>query len=354
MGGGSKSTTTQTNSPPSWAQPLFEQSAGEASRLYNQGAGVNTYLGSTVAPLGDTTMLGVNQLANAGQGWDTAGTRNLFQGVGASAVSPSYSEQHLGQVASGQDNPFFEEALQGQLDKTAAQVQSQFSGAGRYGSGANTGVLTDRLGDIRSTAMANQWNQNIQNQLAATGQMDTSRLAGLGLGMGAAGAMSELDQRNFENRLAGAGATLQAGQIVDQNAQAQLQDEVRKFYELSGEDWQRLGLLQAAASGAAGPYGTQNATSRTSSSPGIGGILSGVGSAVGGLKSTIRLKENIRLIGKANGVNVYEFNYLKQPDKWVGVVAEELPIWHEALRMEPDGYLAVDYRKLGFQMGRVA
>lgn len=279
MGGkSSTSTTKQEASPPSWAEGLFRRSAQDAMNLYESGAGGNTYLGSTVADLSDTTMQGVNQLANAGQAWDTSGTRPLFQQIGAASASPTYAEQNLSRIASGQDNPYFEEALQGQLDKSAAQVQSLMSGAGRYGSGAHTGVLANELGGIRSNAMARQWNQNIQNQLAATGQMDSARFGGLDRAFGAAGAMAGLDQQNFENRLAGAGATLQAGNILDTQSQRQLQDEINKFYALDNQDWTRLGMLQSAAAGAAGPYGSQLATSRTTQpfNPfGIAGALMG-------------------------------------------------------------------------------
>lgn len=271
--------STQESKPPAWAQPLFSQSADEASKLYNSGVGGNTYTGSTVAPLSGTTMGGINQLATAGANTNTAGTRPLFQGLGASAVGPSYSEQNLAGIASGQDNPYFEQALEGQLGKTADQVQSQFSGAGRYGSGANVGALTDSLGNIRSSALSNQWNQNIQNQLAASGQMDAAKQAGLGLGLQATGAMANQDQQQFQNALTGAGATLQAGGLLDQQAQKQLADQVSQFYAKDNQDWTRLGLLQQAAAGSAGDYGTQ--TGHSSSSNPLG-VLSAAGGLMGG------------------------------------------------------------------------
>lgn len=266
MGSKSSKTTTE-NKPPAWAAPLFQTSASEAMKLYKQGVGGNTYLGPTVADLSDTTMQGVNQLAQAGQAWDTSGTRPLFQQIGAAAAGPSYAEQNLAQIASGQDNPYFEEALQNQLNKAGSQINSLMSGAGRYGSGAHTGVLASELGGLRTQALSDQWNRNIQNQLAAAGQMDASRLAGLGLGLQSADRMAGLDQQNFQNRLAGAGATLQAGSILDEQAQKQLMDEVAKFYALDNEAWTRLGMLQAAAAGAAGPYGTQVAQSRKPFNP---------------------------------------------------------------------------------------
>lgn len=266
----------QTNSPPAWAEPLFRQSATEAQNLYNSGVGGNTYTGPTVADLSSTTMSGINSLAQTGANTNTAGTRPLYQGIGASAVGPSYSEQNLGQIAAGQDNPYFEQALQGQLDKTASQVQSQFSGAGRYGSGANVGALTDSLGNIRSSALSNQWNQNIQNQLAANGQMDAAKQAGLGLGLQATNAMSAQDQQQFQNALTGANAQLQAGGLLDQQAQRQLSDQIAQWYNQDNQDWTRLGLLQQAASGAAANYGTQTGSSSSSNPAGVLGAAAGL------------------------------------------------------------------------------
>ncbi len=372
---GTSTSSTQTNSPPAWATPLFEQSATEAQNLYNSGAGGNTYTGSTVAPMSGTTLSGINQLAQAGANTDTSGTRGLFQDIGSAAVSNPYEDRlgnlahnidtqdtHAQNVSSGNfsgllnsfgaptsaqtnlqgmangsylrnGNPYFNSALQGQLDQTANQVQSQFSGAGRYGSGANTGVLTNSLGNIRSGALSNQFNQDTQNMLAANTQIDQARqgmagnqlaaasgVAGIatgnadrslqsqtgnadralagntlqgnllssagnmyGQGIGqaqtAANSMAGLDQQNFTNSLTGANAALQAGGLLDQNAQRQLSDQIGQWYATDNQDWTRLGLLQQAAAGAAGDYGTQ--TGHSSSSNPMA-ALGAVGSLFGG------------------------------------------------------------------------
>lgn len=271
--------SSQESKPPAWAQPLFEQSATEASNLFNSGSGGNVYTGNTVAGLSDTTMGGINALNNAGANTNTAQTRPLFQGIGAAATGPSYSEQNLGDMASGSylknGNPYFNDALKGQLDDTAAQVQSQFSGAGRYGSGANTGVLTSQLGNIRSNALSDQFNRDSQNMLAANGQMDSSKLAGLGLGLQATNAIAGQDQNQFQNALTGAGAQLQAGGLLDTQAQKQLADQVSQFYAQDNADWNRLGLLQSAASGAAGDYGMQSGKSSSMNPAAIAGSLFG-------------------------------------------------------------------------------
>lgn len=380
----SKTTKSETeNKPPEWATPLFTQSATEAQNLYNSGSGGNTYQGSTVAPLSGTTISGINQLAQAGANWNTSGSRPLFQQIGTAAASnpftnyltnaaasagrPSYSEQNLAGIAAGQDNPYFEQALKGQLDKTAAQVQSQFSGAGRYGSGANTGALADSLGNIRSTALSNQWNTNIQNQLAANGQMDSARLqgqtlqgnllsnagnlysTGVGQAQNAAQSIANLDQQQFTNRLAGANATVQAGNMLDTQNQQQLADQIAQWYANDNQDWTRLGLLQAAAAGSAGNYGTQTQIARQPI--GIGGILSGLG----GLKSSdARLKDNIVPVGYRNGHVVWEFTYKGSVERFRGVMAQfVLDMQPEAVVTGADGFYAVDYDMVGFPMERI-
>lgn len=353
---GSKSTKQTTeNKPPEWATPLFSQSASEAQKLYASGSGGNTYTGSTVAPLSGTTMGGINQLAQAGANWNTGASRPLFQGIGAAAAGPSSSQNNLAAYARGDyldpaKNPYFSGALQDQLDKTASQVQSQFSGAGRYGSGANVNVLTDTLGKTRTAALSDQFAREQANQFAANAAIDSNRLQGLGLAQNAAQSIANQDQQQFQNRLAGAGATVQAGNMLDAQAQAQKADEVAKWYAEDNQDWARLGLLQAAAAGSAGNYGTQVATTRQP--VGIGGILSGVGGLLG--KSDARLKENIVPVGYRNGHVLWEFTYKGSPERFRGVMAQlVMDKQPEAVVMEADGFYAVDYAALGFPMERI-
>lgn len=312
------SKTTQENKPPAWATPLFTKSATDAGKLYDSGVGGQTYQGSTVSDLSGTTMQGINQLAQAGQGWDTSGTRPIYQGIGGAAVNnpfmsklaatankagqPTSAATNLqdyasGKFLNGEGNPFYRQRLEQDIGDSNALIQSQFSGSGRYGSGANQNTIAKNTSNMLLSGLESDYNRQQANQFAATGQIDAANQNALGLqgnmlanaggmystGLGqaqtAADSMSGLDQRNFQNKLTGAGATLQAGGIVDQQAQKQLSDEVAKWYANDNQDWTRLGMLQSAAAGAAGPYGTQVATSRQP--VGIGGILSGLGGLMG-------------------------------------------------------------------------
>lgn len=335
------STTKQTteNKPPEWARPLFEQSASVAQNLYNSGSGGNVYQGQRVADLSGTTQGGITGVSNAAAAWDMPGYGNML----AQAQQPTSAQTNLADMASGKNllaNPFFEDALRGQLDKTAAQVQSQFSGSGRYGSGANNAVLTGELGNIRSNALYNQFNADTQNMLAANNMIDNSRAQNFATQLG-------IGNQAFQNQLAGASAQIGAGQVIDQNAQDKADAAMNKWNEEDMRDWTRLGLLQAAASGSAGNYGTAVTTAKQPGNP--LGIIGGVGSAL--TKSDARMKENFAAVGVKNGHVLWEFNYRGSPQRFRGVMAQmvmdDAP---NAVVMEPDGFYAVDYAALGLEM----
>jgi len=259
-----KSTTTKStseNKPPEWAKPLFEQSASEAQGLFNSGAGGNVFQGQTVAGLGQNTQSGIGNVMSGGADYG-----NLL----AQAGQPSSARTNLSGMASGQNlmsNPFFNEALQGQLDSTAAQVQSQFSGSGRYGSGANTGALTNSLGNIRANALSNQYNQDVGNMLTANQMIDGSNAQSIASQLG----VDQAQMGRAQNQIG-------AGQIQDQNEQAMLNADMARFYETDMKDWNRLGLLQKTAAGSAGNYGMSRQQETVPGNPfstagGIGSLL---------------------------------------------------------------------------------
>ena len=63
-----------------------------------------------------------------------------------------------------------------------------------------------------------------------------------------------------------------------------------------------------------------------------------------GGRSDIRLKEDIKLIGKSpSDINIYEFKYIGEEGKYEGVMAQEVP-W--ASSIADNGFLWVDYTKL--------
>lgn len=71
------------------------------------------------------------------------------------------------------------------------------------------------------------------------------------------------------------------------------------------------------------------------------------------LFSDVRLKEDVKLVGKENGINIYEFKYKGKPERYRGVMAQEVrEVIPEAV-IEKDGFLAVDYDKIGIEFKEV-
>lgn len=65
-----------------------------------------------------------------------------------------------------------------------------------------------------------------------------------------------------------------------------------------------------------------------------------------------RLKENIVWRGtSSSGLNIYEFSYLGKSTRWLGVMADEVQeVRPDAVTSLAQGYLGVDYSKLGLQL----
>lgn len=98
-------------------------------------------------------------------------------------------------------------------------------------------------------------------------------------------------------------------------------------------------------------------------SQGGGSPLMGLaGAALGGWAqsgfaglSDRRAKENIEQVGEyPNGLPKYEFNYIGDPVRYRGVMAQDVePLYPEAIVHTGEGFMAVNYRALGIEMERV-
>lgn len=83
------------------------------------------------------------------------------------------------------------------------------------------------------------------------------------------------------------------------------------------------------------------------------GNLGGSAISAATLFSDERLKENIELTANEKGFNIYEFNYKGDSKRYRGVIAQEVKNIMPDAVVEIDGYLAVNYDKIGLQMTEV-
>jgi hypothetical protein len=201
MGGKSSTTqsTSSTTAPWAAAQPALTGILDQLTPLI-QNSG-----------LSGTSQNAISELqANAQQGNPyadqiSAFTQNLLNGGGAndqagniSGALDTYRSQ-LTPYASGSmvgNNP----ALQAQLDTIMSDVgnsiNSQFAAAGRDLSGANQQAYGRGVAQGIAPVLANQYNQDVQNQLTAAGQL-------YGAGNTSAGLLSGLNQQGLTNQLQG-------------------------------------------------------------------------------------------------------------------------------------------------------
>lgn len=170
------------------------------------------------------------------------------------------------------------QALQSQLntvsDDISKRVNSMYAGAGRDFSGANLNSLSRGIMEGTAPILANQYNQDIQNQLAAAGQL-------YGAGNTTSGLLSGLTQQDLANRSAGIEASTMAQQARDSAANQLLSIESQR----RGIPVQNYSNLLGTIAPVAQAFGTTNQTTTTTQPVGqqiLGGVLGGLG-LLGGL-----------------------------------------------------------------------
>ena len=303
---GGKSTTTKSeNNPPKWAQPLFEMSAQDAAKLYENGKGFSVYGGDRVANLNQmqkNALHGMGGMADMASNmaygvnrWNDMynQTGDLTNGINyglkkyndiyGQTKGPSYAEQNLGDIAAGKslmNSPEFRDMLAQQSSEIGNQVNLAAAGAGRYGSGMHTGTLGNEIGNFQREALVQNYANETQRQLAANAMMEQQRMGRLGMGLDTTNALAAANQAKFGNRAQALGMGMNAQQALDaqrqqrfQNIatgnqmglqagtfrqgqrQAEMDARMQAWKERDMRDWTRLGALQSAAAGAAGPYG---------------------------------------------------------------------------------------------------
>jgi hypothetical protein len=109
-----------------------------------------------------------------------------------------------------------------------------------------------------------------------------------------------------------------------------------------------------------GGFGNLGSMFKGSGQPGggLGGQAAGVGGTINnvvGQFSDIRLKEDIERIGTRAGHNWYRFRYVWDEPGTVreGVMAHEVKVTHPEAVGQSQGYLTVDYAKLGIEHAAV-
>ena len=229
----------------------------------------------------DLARLGLaGQFASTGAGFEAQNIANM---LGATQAQTGFDAQNIAnqlaaiQQSTGLDAQNIANMLGATGAQTAFDAQNITNQLGAAQSQADIGqtILALRQALAGDIFGANQ--QNFQNQFG--GAQEAAGLSNLGLqnALGFMGALPTIQQnRTFAPQL-----QMQAGAVQDQYNQQLINDMISQFYQQDMQPWTRLGALQAAAAGAAGPYGM--AYQKQQENSGLLGILGDVASIFAGM-----------------------------------------------------------------------
>lgn len=344
MGGKSSSDTTQSSSTQPWAAAM-----PTINGLFGQ---VNNQLNATGLSGNESNALDT-LTANAQQGNPYAGlignyATNLLQGGGATDQSGNLNSNYQRYVA--QTNPLasntnydpystpgFKDAINTMTNDITSGVNGSFAAAGRDFSGANQQALSRGLSQGLAPTIASQYNQNVQNQQGAAGNLYNA-------GNTTSGLLTGLQQQSLANKGAGVTAASTALDAQNYGANQQLAIEAQR----RGIPMQALGLLAQIGIPLAALGTNTNGQSHTdnqmSGAQQFATIAGGVGS-LGKLFSDKRLKVDIEPVGELfDGQTIYRYRYLDSPIFHIGVIAQDVEKVIPEAVAETHGFKMVDYK----------
>jgi hypothetical protein len=359
LGGTSKSETKQQSETNPWAP-----AQGTLTGILGQ---LNSYLPQTGITNAQTNALNtieqnganVGQYAPAVQDY----TKNLLGGGGAMNQAGAINQNYLDYQKAMQplasntnynpyDTPGLKDALSTLTSDITNRVNGSFAAAGRDFSGGNSQALGRGIMQGIAPTIAAQYNQNVQNQQGAAGNLYNAGNTNSGL-------LSGLQQQDLSNRGAGL-ASIGAGQeALNSGASNTLAAEAQRL----GIPLQNLGLLAQIGVPIAGLGGTSSGTSNTTNqmsgaqqfgmiANGLTGLFGGGGQGGGGsiagmakFFSDRRLKEDVEQVGTLfDGTPVYRYRYIGQPAFQIGLMAQDVERETPEAVEEINGFKAVDYK----------
>lgn len=363
-GGGSapaSQTVTQVQQIPQFEQDFAQSNEDIAASIASQP--YPTYQGQLIAGFTPQQTAGMNMAGQAATAYqpDVNAAENMTMNAANSTWNPATAAQYMSPYAMAAMAPQIQQ-LQQQAGIQNNQLAGQATSAGAFGD-ARQGVQ----------ASQNNFNNNLAlNDLVSQG-MNTAYNTGMSAFQNAqqtelqgAGQMASLGSEQQSLGETGANAMFSAGSQQQQMTQEQLTEAYNNF--MNQVNWPTQGLNERIAALANTPYTQANYTSlapsnSTAQNVGafagvsglLGNLLNGGSGSSGGtttgisptpIASDIRLKKNLKLIGKTKKHNlpIYSFNYVWSTEPHVGIMAQDVEkIMPEAVTMHPAGYKMVNY-----------
>lgn len=286
-GTGSGMTTTGTTSTSSAIDPYLQTYFGQAQKAFLQGGNSKwgaPYTGQTVTPMSDQTTAALQGIQGI------ASQPNVLGNAGTNAITGLLDTSQWQNLYNNAGNDAYAGVVDTQAGHLTDDINRGYSAAGRYGSAAHSGAVAGQVGDFRSKAISDNWNQNVANQ--------SSILSGMGQQqLGALSAIPTVNNQMYApyDRMASVGAS------YDDLATRQLQAQKDLW---TAQNNQGLTALQAYG-GLLGNVGGNGGSTQTVSSPtNYAQIAAGVGGAatgIAGLLSSLGLTGGSTAASAATG-----------------------------------------------------
>lgn len=199
LSGGSSSKSVSGSAQP-WAKKIAAPAANQVVGVFNQQQ-------PALQNLTDTVQGKIPGLSSNFEGWNpTVGQSRDYYGdvLGGKYLDPA-------------SNPGLSSVLDRVRGDVSDEVNSQFSLGGRYGSGAHTGVLTDRLADAEGNILYGNYNQERERQDAAAGEVNQVQGQSLASLLQAAGVGAELPYTGTNNLASSLAALFSGGTQTQKN-----------------------------------------------------------------------------------------------------------------------------------------
>lgn len=291
-GGGGSTTTVQKADPWSGQKPYLKDVFSQAQNLYNSGGmAPDYYAGNTVAPQSEWTQQALQMQAdralNGSASIATAqgGMDNITSG---NALANNAGLNALEQMTTAQ-NPYMTALYEDAAGQAGAQIDSGFSGAGRYGSGAHANARADAMTDLASQMYSHAYDQQLQAAQQA-GQLYNT-------GIGQQVVAGQTAQNLANQAYTDAAALSEAGGIADDYQQQLINADIDRYNYTAQQPLQALSnynqIIQGNYGGTSTTTGQQNVGSGSKLGNALGGALSGAsagamlggpwGAAIGGI-----------------------------------------------------------------------
>jgi len=278
LGGTSETKQTQSSTTNPWepAQPMLKGILGQLdSNLSNTGVtgAESGALTSLVNNANTATSQYAPQIANyaktllgGGGATDQAGNVNANYQRYVDQTNPLASNTNYNPY----DTPGFRDAINTATSDITNSTNGQFAAAGRDFSGANSMALGRGLTQGLAPTIAAQYNQNVNNQQGAAGNLYNA-------GNTNAGLLASMNQQKLANQGQGIAATGAATEAANYGANATLEAEAKR----RGIPVQALGLLAQIGIPIAGlgsqSTGQSQGTQQMSGAQQFGMIANGTG-----------------------------------------------------------------------------